>query len=337
MNVENKLARLMRDTGPARFFVPFGLILIIFGCIMLGFNTDNFEQTTGKITSVTDVTTDKDQKQYDIGIVYTVDGKEYENVFNNLSGNYSVGDNIDVWYNPEDPNSITNSKNGKLIALAMIGVGALGLVFGVLKTVKAFRNSKAMDQAVGGRSGDFAGFKEAPGVTEYYFRWDGNSLKPGYLIEDAGRNVLFEGKMLKQALVGARVFEFTDHTTGTVKQHEVGHTVTQTYNNEFFSAKSWFKVDGANVWDVLHGGGFRLVTSLLSKFPHIVYNLSRGGEAVAVIETTSMYVHEDDEAKHSVVVPTGHRFYRFWTNSQDFDSLFLTMFALSETEQAVVE
>ena len=55
MNIENKFARFMRNSGPARFFVPVGIILIVFGILTLGFNTDNFEKTVWTITSVTEV------------------------------------------------------------------------------------------------------------------------------------------------------------------------------------------------------------------------------------------------------------------------------------------
>ena len=33
MNIENKFARFMRNSGPARFFVPAGIILIVFGIL----------------------------------------------------------------------------------------------------------------------------------------------------------------------------------------------------------------------------------------------------------------------------------------------------------------
>ena len=48
MNIENKFARFMRNTGPARFLIPAGLILIIFGIILLGFKTDSYVETVGK-------------------------------------------------------------------------------------------------------------------------------------------------------------------------------------------------------------------------------------------------------------------------------------------------
>lgn len=340
MNFQNKFARFMRNTGPARFLVPVGLVLIIFGIILLGFNHNKYVETVGRITSVSEGIFDDEtnQQQYDIDFTYTVDGKEYNGTFSNLSEKYGVGEDIKVFYDPEDPTKTTNSKLGGILAPVIIGLGVLAAALGVFMTVKAFRKSKALDAAVGKFPHErFEGIKQASGVTEYYFRWDGNSLKPGYLIEDASRNVLFEGKMLKNALVGAREFEFNDHTTGTVRDHQVGHTSTQSFNDEAFSAKSSFKFDGENVWDVIHDRGIRIATNMLSKFPYFVYDIARDGEPFARVESTSQYVHEDDEAQHNVVIPVGHMYYRIWTPSNDFDSLFLTIFAISESEQAVVE
>ncbi|MBO4847815.1 MAG: DUF3592 domain-containing protein [Clostridia bacterium] len=342
MNPENKIARILRNSGPARVLVPMGIILIIFGIILLGFNTDKYVETVGRITSVTegDYDQDNNQQQYDVNFSYTVDGKEYDSTFPNLTGKFNVGDEIKVFYDPDEPTKVTNSKAGGFIGPIAIALGALAAGFGIYKTVKAFRKSRELDEALpGGKfpTEQFDGFKTAPGVTEYYFQWDGQSFKPGYIIEDAQRNVLFEGKMVKQALVGARVFEFNDHTTGDVREHDVGHTTTQNFNNEFFSAKSWFKFDGENIWDVLHGRGLRMATDMRSKFPYMLYNVVKDGAAYARIENSSVYVHEEDQAEHKIAIPTGGMYYRFWTNSKDFETLFLIMFAITETEQAVVE
>ncbi len=343
MSFENKFARIMRNTGPARFFVPVGIVLIVFGIILLGFKTDTYLEATGKITNVTeaemlDTEEEDNQQEYDVEVIYTVDGKEYTTTFSNLTGDYKKGEDIKVYYDPQDPEKTTNSKMNFLPPV-MIALGAVAVVFGVYKTIDAFKKSKALDNAVGGKfpSEKFEGFKETQGVTEYYFRFDGNGLKPGYIVEDANRKVLYEGKMLKQALVGARPYEFNNHFTGTVKNHEVGHIITQTYNDEMFSAKSWFKFDGKNVWDEIHDRGIRISTNLHSKFPYFIYDIALNGQPLARVESTGMYVHEDDEAQHKLNVPTGSMYYRFWTASSDFDSLFLTIFAISETEQAVVE
>lgn len=341
MNAENKFARLMRNTGPARFFVPLGVILIVVGIILFGFNTDDYLETTGTITDVLECAHGADEeRQYDVTIAYKADGKDYETTLGNMTGDYKVGEEMTLYYNPENPQEITNSKMGGFIAPILIVVGAAALVFGIYSTIRAFKKSRELDNAVpGGRfpSEAFENFKNAPGVTEYYFRFDGHAFKPGYIAEDADRKPLYEGAMTKQALVGARTYEFRDHTTGITETHEVGHTVTQTYDDEFFSAKSWFKFDGKNIWDVIHDRGIRISTDFHSKFPYCIYNIAQNGAPLARVETCGVHVHEDEAAEHKINIPTGKMYYRFWTASKDIDSIFLTIFAISETEQGVVE
>lgn len=334
--MENKFARFMRNTGPARFFVPVGMILIVFGIIMMGFKTDEYLETVGKVTSVVEEVNTDDQKEYDVSFTYTVDGKQYTGTFENLSEKSEEGDEIKVFYNPKNPEQISNSKIG-ILPLILIGAGAVALVFGIYKTMKAFQKSRELDRIPKAAGVDFEGFKRAPGVTEYYCRHDGVTLKPGYILEDAARRILFEGKMTKQALVGARVFEFVNHATGAVTEHEVGHTTTQSYNDEFFSVSSWFKFDGRKIWDVLHEKGLRMTTNLRSKFPNLIYEVSKNGVAYAIIETSGKYVHEDEAAAHKLNIPVGRYYYRVWTNTNDLETLFLTIFAISETEQTVVE
>ena len=170
-----------------------------------------------------------------------------------------------------------------------------------------------------------------------YVSFDGVTLKPGYLVEDRMRNVIYKMTMTKQAMVGNRVFTFTDCVSGFSEEHNVGHTVTQQYNNEIFSTSSWFKFDGKNIWDILHDRGIRIDTDLHSIFPRVRYTLSLSGSFLATVETASKYVHEEDEAEHKVNIPVGRYFYRIWTDATDLDLILLTVFAISETEQAVVE
>lgn len=342
MSFENKYARFMRNTGPGRFLLPVGIVLIVFGVILFGFKTDNYLETTGKITSVSDGVADQEgQMQYDLTLTFSVDGKEYETEFMNMGGSYNVGESIKVFYDPADPSKTTNSKMNAIIPFAFIGVGAAALIFGVYMTVRAFKKSKELDNiappADDRAQAELESIKTAPGVTEYYFRLDGKMTKPGYVIEDADRNILYEAKMLKNSLVGARTYEFTDHRTGYVQQHDVGHVMTSSFNDEFFSVKSWFKFDGEKIWDLLHSQGLRMSTSLFSRFPNLIYDVTKNGSAFARIESCSKYVHEDEEAQHKLTVPMGKMFYRCWTASDDLESLFLIMFAVSECEQAVVE
>ena len=335
--MENKFARFMRNTGPARFFIPLGLIFIAVGIFLMTRNMDNYVEAVGTVTEVVESRNTENSKVYDTSVSFTVDGKTYTSTLPELSKEYKVGDEIKFFYNPKDPTQITDSKLGGIVAPILIGVGVLALVFGVLKTVKSFKKDKELDRVAKAPAVVFEGFRQASGVTEYYCRHDGSTFKPGYILEDAARKVLFEGKMTKQAVVGARTFEFNNHTNGAVTEHQVGHTVTQTYNDNDWSASSWFKFDGKNVWDLLHEKGLRLQTNMRRKFPNITYEISKNGSAFAVIETSGKYVHEDEAAAHKVNLPLGRYFYRVWTNTRDFETLFLTIFAISETEQMVVE
>ena len=340
MNIENKFARFMRNTGPARFLIPAGLILIIFGIILLGFKTDNYVETVGKVTKVEqyiDHNGENTQTVYDVDFDYTVDGVKYSSSFDGLGKAYNVGDEIKVFYDPADPQKTTNAKTGIFGPIA-IGLGALAVVGGVLSAVKAFRKSKELDEQIKAEGGSLS-IDPLPKeqLTEYYVSYDGQMLRPGYTVEDAARNTVYEAKMEKNALVGNRHFVFTDLRRGTTEEHEVGHTLTQSFSDELFSAKSSFKFDGENIWDVLHSRGIRIQTNLTSKFPNMVYTVGRNGRFMATVETSGKYVHEEDAAEHKLNIPVGRYYYRFWTNETDLADLFLTVFAISETEQAVVE
>lgn len=341
MNMENKFARFMRNTGPARFLIPAGLILIIFGIILLGFKTDNYTETVGKVTNVEqyiDHSGEDTQTLYNVSFDYTVDGKQYSGSFDGLGKSYNVGDEIKVFYDPEKPENTTNSKGAGIVGPIAIGLGALALIGGVLTAVKAFKKSKALDNEIKAAGGSLT-IEPLPKsqLTEYYVSYDGQMLRPGYIVEDGARNVVYEAKMEKNALVGARQFNFTDVRTGRSVDHEVGHTVTQSFNDELFSAKSTFKFDGEKIWDVLHNRGIRIQTNMTSKFPNMVYTIGRNGQFMATVETSSKYVHEEDAAEHKLNIPLGKYYYRVWTNETDLEDLFLTVFAISETEQTVVE
>lgn len=345
MSFENKYARFMRNTGPGRFLIPLGLVLIVFGIILFSFQTDKYLETTGKVTSVTEsYTTDADNNtvtQYDLKITYTVDGRTYEGELAGMNESYAEGADVKMYYDPADPSKISSSRLGKIVPIAMLGGGVFAVVLGVWLTVRAFRKSRELDQTAPRADAraqlELENIKTAPGVTEYYFRYDGKGVKIGYVIENAAREVLFEGRMTKAALVGARPFDFTDHRTGYTQQHEVGHVVTQSFNDEMFSVKSSFKFDGKNIWDYIHDQGCRLSTNMHSRFPYLIYDVVKDGAAFARIETCSIHVHEEDEAQHKLVLPTGKMFYRFWTASDDLELLFTVIFALSECEQTVVE
>ncbi len=337
----DKLLKLWKNTGPARIFVPFGVIIIVFGIIIAAFDTDDFIEVTGTVTKVEECAPVPDEpQQYDVYFSYTVDGKDYVGEFPNLTEKYEVGGEIKIYCDPNEPLKTTNSKDSKTFGVVLIAAGAAAAAAGVYMTAKAVKKSGELSEGLpGGKfpSELFDGFKSAPGVTEYYCLFDGNSLKPGYIVEDAARKLLYEAKMTKQSLVGARIFEFRNHVTGGTAEHEVGHTAATEFSGEFFSVSSSFKFDGENVWDVLHDKGLRLSADLRGKLPGMAYSVLRGGRPFARIEAAGKYVHEDEAGQHKLNVPSGRYYYRLWTDSNDLDTLFLAVFALSESGQMIVE
>lgn len=340
MSFESKLGRLSRNTGPARFLFTFGLALIVIGILLITFFGKSYVKTTGTVTSVTEGDFDEEQnvQQYDVGFSYDVKGTAHSGTFENKTGSYKIGDSISVYYEAANPGNVADRYLPAYYGPVAIGLGVLVIAFGIFRTVRLFKKSKALDEAAPpAETVSFDGFTESEGVSEYYFRWDGKPLTPGYIIEDTERNPLFEGKAQKFVPVGGRPFVFTDHITGAVTEHKVGHVVTQTYNNSGFSAKSWFKLDGENVWDCIHERGIRLTNDLLNSLPRPKVLAAKDGLPFAVIQYSGVYVHEEDEAQHKFNIPTSRMYYRFWTNSRDFESLFLILFALTECHQLLVE
>lgn len=147
MTFLNKAIRFIKNISSAGFFIPFGIIMIVFGVILFSLKTDKYLETKGTIISVTEslmTSTDDEpqQQEYDIGVKYTVDGKEYNGEFSNLTGKYKVGDEIKVFYNPDKPENIANSKMGAVFAPIIICVGVILLLFGIFKTVVFFKKGR---------------------------------------------------------------------------------------------------------------------------------------------------------------------------------------------------
>lgn len=331
----------MRNTGAARFFLPISIFLIIMGVVLLSMTPEKYEETVGTVTNITQHTNDEGKDVYDITFEYTVDGKTYTSEFVDMTDEPAINEEVTVYYDPANPQSTSNTKHTGPIAIGMTSLGALGLIYSIWATIRSFKKDKELDEKMSAAGGMSSVSEIIPvpkdQLTEYYVLFDGKSLKPGYIIEDAQRKVVYEAPMTQNAMIGNRIFTFANHLTGRTADHEVGHTTTTSFENEMFSERSWFKFDGKNIWDDLHDRGIRIDTDIHSIFPRLRYTVAKDGDFFATIETSSKYVHEEDEAEHKIAIPVGKYFYRCWTNSDDLDLLFLTVFAISETEQTIVE
>ena len=152
----NKIITIIRESAPARFLIPAGVILIVFGVVFFGASKRNqhYQETEARVTGVvleeaasTDATGNRTEATYLLSLKYTVDGKEYEADLSGMSKR-EVGDRITIYYDPADPNQITQTKS-LIIPLVIIAAGIGACVAGIVSGVNAIRrynNMKAQER-----------------------------------------------------------------------------------------------------------------------------------------------------------------------------------------------
>ncbi len=163
----------------------------------------------------------------------------------------------------------------------------------------------------------------------YLFQPDKKFLKQGFFMTDESGNVTYEAKMVKQSFFGPVPFQFINHLTNKTEDHKIGHTITtQTENGSMifdeFSKKSYFKLDGKNVWDFLHELGVRIDSHFEDRKIGMKYEISLEGKPIAHIETTS------PKGKSMI---TSRYYFNVTTTEEYLDLVFLVTFSIARTEQ----
>ncbi len=153
----NRLITIFRESRLARFLIPAGIILLVFGIIFFNANNQNkdFVQTEATVTKVeleqeayTDANGNREEASYKVDVKYTVNGKDYTSDLSGVS-KYSVGDKIKIYYNPADPSQITMTKSLIIpVIMAVVGLAALvGGIFSAINAVKRISKMKAQEEA----------------------------------------------------------------------------------------------------------------------------------------------------------------------------------------------
>ena len=149
----NKMFTFMRESQTARFFIPAGLILIIFGIVVFVITLNNqkfikIEATITNVEETQETNVDDDGTNtttvYNATVNYIVDGKEYTQTLDNVS-KCKVGDKMDIYYNPKDPNQITQTKS-LILPIVIIVAGIASLVGGIISAVNAVKRHKKMKE-----------------------------------------------------------------------------------------------------------------------------------------------------------------------------------------------
>ena len=144
----------MRESSAARFLLPVGIMLIIFGAVMLFINIKNqdyikIEATVTDVREEQETSTDADGSTstttiYNVTVNYTVDGKEYTGDLDNVS-KQKVGDKMDIYYNPKDPNQITQTTS-LILPIVILVAGIASLIGGIISAVNAVKRQKKMKE-----------------------------------------------------------------------------------------------------------------------------------------------------------------------------------------------
>jgi len=149
----NKMFTFMRESQTARFFIPAGLILIIFGIVVFVISLSNqnyvkIEATVTNVEETQETNVDDDGTNtttvYNATVNYTVDGKEYTQTLDNVS-KCKIGDKMDIYYNPKDPNQITQTKS-IILPIVIIVAGITSLTGGIISAVNAVKRHKKMKE-----------------------------------------------------------------------------------------------------------------------------------------------------------------------------------------------
>lgn len=146
----NKLAVILRESRTARFLIPVGLILIIFGIVFFTISkqNQNYIKTEATVISaeMDEAADEKDRKDatYTVTLRYTVNGKEYEAELSGVS-KYEPGAKMTIYYDPNDPARITQTKS-LIIPLAMVAAGVVAFAGGVVSGANAIKRYQRMKE-----------------------------------------------------------------------------------------------------------------------------------------------------------------------------------------------
>ena len=147
----NKLMAFMQDTSAGRFFIPFGIILLVMSFFFAQFSN----QTKGYIKTSATVTRselvqaeDPDTNQeatYDVYVTYEIDGKTYEDVYYGERPGLKEGQTITIAYNPNNPTEIVQPINLVIPIVMAIG-GVAAIIGGIISTVRNLQKRKMLKE-----------------------------------------------------------------------------------------------------------------------------------------------------------------------------------------------
>ena len=327
-----------KGIGLRIFALILGVVAIIAGIYINFFQTKGFEKTKATITSIEEkedeFSTDSDRNiEHVVTVEYSVNGNEYEEVLDFYSPTFKEGSVVEVLYNPANPSEIHSNSPFRIIILIIGIVIVLVVVISFIRGKLLLRKLKETESI--GKSRTYQ--PTLPGEErELYFLTDLGTPKYGHRIEDSARRVLYEAKMTKFNVTAPYEFDFIDHEHGRTTAHLVGHEEESEINSILFDNHYTFALDGEDIWKHLKRNNIRVDSSLgggSGKLLGVNYVIYHNDVELARVESTSQFVHEEDEEKHKVAkgIPV-KGFFRIRTRATNLEVLFVTLLAFARTE-----
>ncbi len=320
-----------KGIGIKVFALIIGLVAIALGIYLTFFHSRGYLKTEAVILTVEEIPgTGDDGTEYQASVEYTVDGVTYQSELDSGSPSYKVGKTIPVLYNPEDPSMVHGAGYEGVYAMA-VGAAILAvLAVSEVRGRKALGAVKAAQEAGGAMTYP----ETVPGPErKLYFLTDVGTPKYGHRIEDGSRSILYEAKMTRFSVMTPYGFDFVDHEHGTTVPHLVGHEEESDWGGGLLLDNHYtFTIDGEDIWKHLRRNGIT-VESSLNRRARTEYRILRNGTEIAMAETSSTNVHEEDEAQKSrlaSIVPV-QGFYRITTTETDLSLLFVTLLAFARS------
>lgn len=275
-----------------------------------------------------------DSITYMAEVTYVVDDTEYRG-FVGCSSRDKEGDTIAVSYDVSNPENVGNANSGWVVYV-LTGVGALAVIFGVVTIVKTFKKNPENDVQphVTFSAPESAEPFDTSNATLYYFHWCGK-LNQSYVLETPDREAVFRADCHKITLFRPYDYDFVDAKTGSATRHLVSHTVTSRYgtgsDNVTFSAvaKSSFKIDDVDVWELLHTAGYKVVPRVSSL--RLNFDVFKGDKQVAFLESAGVNVAKGTSYKLGDKLPADG-VYKVYVSGGDIEQIFTACFAVSRVE-----
>lgn len=323
----------IKGPGLKIFAAIIAVIALGAGIWMTFFSSAGFEKTTATIVSIEDdpdYIPDPDVEndtQRIVTVEYTVDGKNYTSELDSDSPSYQVGRDVEVLYDPQNPETI---HSGLGFGIYLMIIGGVILILIIVLTIRKKASLKQLKETRGEIS--YAPSEKGE-ERELYFLTDVGTPKYGHRIEDENRRVLYEAKMTKFTLTNPFGFDFIDHERGVTTPHLIGHEEESDWNSILLDNHYTFTFDGEDIWKHLKRNGITVNSKLASgKILTSSYTILRNGEEIAYVEATGRYAHEDDSQDHKAASKVPVRgFYRIRTREKNLDLLFVTILAFARS------